>query len=258
VYVRYVDPGSDARWGTADDEAASALVYEFDAAGVLERYYLIDEPGPDGAWGSADDPIGGLRVLRYDASGRWTGDTHYLGPGPDGQWNSADDEPDHRIDFVYDDAALQGDRRDIFVGPDGLLDTADDVVGGRMLAQYEGGFAFTDLSWTAYYDQPGPDETWGTSDDPISFTHTFVHDGWKRKLFVHIAPGADALWLTSDDPVSGLAVLECIEQENTIGEIGHGDPGADGVWDTADDPIASRWVAVWDGCDRLTCGHLLK
>ena len=156
------DPGSDGKYGTADDVIGGANQFFYDAAGLLVRETSSHDAGPDGVWGNQDDLVeDGLYVT--NANGRIEYYLHAYYPGPDGLWGTADDPFISSLRLLYDDQGRVTAREASHdAGPDLKFGTSDDPIELRIAVPCRG----DRVVWEGYV-APGPDGKWGTPDDQL-------------------------------------------------------------------------------------------
>ncbi len=178
----------------------------------------------------------------------------------------------YTFDVVYADLVFP---QDIIIssfneGPDGILGNEDDEVDGITLQTYKD---FYSNNWEKFYNNPGPDQIWLTSDDEaggwwwcrfdtggsmqvgpgsdgIWFTTDDEIRSWNDWSDPAIErsygdPGADSEWFTADDVMQDYCNKEYDENGNEIRRVSYGDPGLDNIWETSDDVITVNWYGAY-------------
>lgn len=140
------------------------------------------------------------------------------------------------FDVVYADLVFP---QDIIIssfneGPDGILGNEDDEVDGITLQTYKD---FYSNNWEKFYNNPGPDQIWLTSDDEAG--------GWWWCRFdtggsMQVGPGSDGIWFSTDDEIRSWN-----DWSDPAIERSYGDPGLDNIWETSDDVITVNWYGAY-------------
>lgn len=102
-----------------------------------------------------------------------------------------------------------------------------------------------DVTADTYYDAPGDDGVWYTSDDVIASVETVERSGTQRIWRSATDPGADGVFHTADDVVTWIVVQVLEEHERVVRDYNL-DPGPDGMLDTADDAPTGYTVTGYD------------
>ena len=124
-------------------------------------------------------------------------------------------------------------------GLDGLWFSSDDLLGGY--ARYE--YDEKGTSLYAQYSDPGRDQKWHTKDDQVKSYITFSQtpDGVAYERHFD-GSGFDQTWFTKDDNVEYIeAGRHPWVQQKELLEFRSYSPGLDGTWLTGDDEIASPY-----------------
>ncbi len=203
--IYFNGPGLDGEWATADDAIASQYRTVRFAADEIRSSGAVGS-GPNGLWGDADDVLNSWTRVRLDAQG------HML------------------EELGYGSGSL---------GPDGEPFTADDVVVQRTVTARDAeGRSLSDIT----YDAPGPDGTWGTTDDTPAYAWDVVaYDDLgrvtRRTSFDDAGP--DGIALTADDGLWGTFTYQYGPTGAVIATTRFGGPGPDGDWYTSDDVVVT-------------------
>jgi len=192
-------------------------------------------PGTDAQWFSADDPPNSEYSFAYTADGRIT-EERQNAQGPDGLYNTPDDITNQCITYKYDANKLNTERTyAASAGPDAMFCTADDVPSNNSLYTYMGN---TMTGW-AYYNHPGTDNIWRTSDDRCIYYWDYEYDaatGLKKRDVLRQC-GPDNLPRTADDATLFAYIFDYEYDANgalTKSDWRYG-AGPDGMWNTPDD-----------------------
>lgn len=159
--------GPDGAPFTSDDVVSSVIVDHW-TPGTRERVSFIGA-GPDTAWGTTDDVVGNVNRSDIDLLGRVTA-LRILSAGPDGNWLTADDVTTSVWVSDYDTKGLLvrfSTRNN--PGLDGIWLTPDDVLTSHSVY----GHAANGARSTAMDHGRGPDNQFGTADDPITSVTTY-------------------------------------------------------------------------------------
>lgn len=301
---RTVLAGADAIMDTGDDITTARIVREYNDDGLLVLLKWFVGAGNDGLWGSADDVLSQYVVHSYDGSGSHRR-IYYISPGRDGLWMSEDDVP---VEYV--DESVDGSGRLLWVeahdapGPDGVWFNDDDLFYQQgmyeyddevdpkpvRLIEYNGTFEpFRYTAWAydaqgrqlyrKFYESPGNDGQWQTTDDVLSeasyavwsnnllsasyrysaVTGTYsdvlryFHDGNHQLTGTETyGVGADQQPLTADDVATGYSRFT-YDSQGLVSRSDWFDPGVDGVTATGDDRLVAyqRHVLAANGVADL-------
>lgn len=201
-------------WKTLDPRSVHCADVTMDYPQANERTFT---KGDDGVWDTTDDEEGFFLLETISGGSRWTTATGELSATT------------RTRDFVYYTDADTGGLKAIHV-----TEKSDSTV------EFEGHYTYTfnlsgQLTRRVLADAP-VNAFWGDSDDRV---HSYVQVARATgitTLSFYDGPGADATWFTSDDRQSGYRIYE-----NADGllrrETNATAPGTDGLWMTADDPV---------------------
>jgi hypothetical protein len=137
-------------------------------------------------------------------------------------------------------------------GPDGLVDTQDDAID----LWFDYAYPATDDTERieVFYDGPGPDGVWLTTDDHSTSYETELYD--LRGLLVGSlshGTGPDGRPNTADDTTTARSSYDYDPQGEQTRWVRYSGQGSDGVWGTADDTVLEYYDSTFvDG--HLTAG----
>jgi hypothetical protein len=144
----------------------------------------------------------------------------------------------YTFDVIYADLVYAHDIiiRAFDAGPDEEFGTGDDEIGGIVRQSYKNFYA---NNWEKFYNGPGTDGIWLTSDDEAVgwwWCRFDTGGSWQS------GPGADGIWFTTDDEISSWN-----DWSDPAVERSYGDPGVDGEWFTEDDVMQDYCIKEFDG-----------
>ena len=205
AYHTTVGPGIDGDWFTDDDGFEYYTVTQLDAQ--LRPLYVrtIIFRGDDEMWFSPDDVASFVTEYQYDDLGRLIRRRSYHRDYESGAGYSElmPSESFDRYDYL-DDSRWPVREVLAVAGEDGEPGGGDDQIIKYKLIErdalerhYRGGIF-------GYYKNPGPDETWFTSDDVSnnSWQRFYDHRGLEELSLSYSSLGIDGVRYSGDEPVS--------------------------------------------------------
>lgn len=201
-------------WKALDPRSTHCADVSMDYPQANERTYT---KGDDGVWSTSDDLEGDFLLDTISGGSRWTTVSGELSATT------------RTRDFVYYTDAGTGGLKAIHV-----TEKSGSTV------EFEGRYTYTfnvsgQLSRRVLADAP-VNASWGDSDDRVHSYVQVARAAGITTLSFYDGPGGDATWFTSDDRQSGYTIYE-----NADGllrrETDASSPGDDGEWMTEDDPV---------------------
>ncbi len=249
--VRFLGPGTDNVFDTADDVVQGLSRYEYDGDGRSSGTSYFFQAGADGVWGTSDDLLNQYTTVTWDAADHLRQSKTVLGRGVDGQWRTPDDGVSTFTTNTFDAAGDPTRTVEANAGLDGLAETSDDVVSSYTLTTYDSNHA---IATRTSYSGPGVDLVWFTADDVIQFAQRFDLAGQRlwAGAYQFSSAGADGIWRTADDVVSAHSTFTWNGHGQNTSLTTFAAPGGDGAWDTADDVISSYTTTTYDVTGRTT------
>jgi hypothetical protein len=220
--VNHTGTGPDEVWLTADDTIGGYSAYEYGDAGQ-HRVRQYNGPGPDDQWRTADDTLAYWQSLTYDDQDRIVRLISYTGLGPDREPYTADDVPSFVNDTSYPSATTIEQINYSGPGADATWLTGDDVIGYRSVSTLDAAGNY--IAWRSLdasgaiqqhqlytldeaglvtrvrrFTDPGPDQTWLTSDDVATQYYDYDYDAAHRRTqTLTFDVGSDGQLDTADD-----------------------------------------------------------
>lgn len=244
VDERFMDVGQDGQYDTPDDPVYLCVKYTYDAQGMLSQRAYASTIGGDAMWCTGDDVPGYNAVYEYMGS-TLTGWVLNSTPGPDMVWRNSDDRCVIYFDYTYD--ARGNKAREVYrnCAGDQLPRTADDTYFRYWDYEYDENGNLTKLFQKS---GPGPDATWLTGDDVISFVERYVRnaDGLVTDMIRTTNPGADTMWGTDDD-TPGTRTGNAYNANKLVEELTtYSGFGPDMMWRTSDDVVSGYSKSTYE------------
>lgn len=225
------------------------FAYTLDARGRRTQT-LSYGSGTNGLWLDADDDVTARSIQTFDAMDRENGFQSYLA-GADGLLNTADDVIERYFQRDFDDAGfLIKDATHEGAGPDMSWHTADDLISFYARYDYVGGLLTAEFS----YNIVGADATWMTADDLTSTGwHEYVwNTSEQRTRAVNRTSGADQMPRTTDDVPAGYTDFTYNASGTLRRLVARAGVGPDGLWFTSDDVIGGWEASTYDSLNAVT------
>jgi hypothetical protein len=235
------ESGTDVSYGS----------YMYDSAGRCVRYTKYVGPGPDGTWFTADDTIGYYIDYAYNSDSRLFRVIHYAGPGPDGIWVSQDDVVSQYEEYRYDPVGREsGHLKYSTAGKDAIWFTADDTLShfNKKVRNIQGRVVY-DIKYSSFSftNNNSGQDIW--SGGGIVNYREYIYDtsGRVSKIVTYADPGADNVWHSQDDIVAGYCTVLYDSTGNKTTKTCYINAGSNGVWFDADDVVISseEFVTSW-------------
>jgi hypothetical protein len=169
----------------------------------------------------------------HDSEGRLQTRTLHHQPGVAGMFAT---ESGPVIQYVVYQYPSEQVRRSVYYnpGPDKTFGSSDDIVAAYEQSSFGAGLRVQ----TTLYETAGLDGVWFTADDTFLESTLYAYDemGRRSRAVTVVGFGRDAIPATADDDVKRYVGFIYVGR-CLVDELNHGTAGPDGLWFTADDPV---------------------
>lgn len=201
-------------WEALDPRSIHCADVTMDFPQVNERTFT---KGDDGLWNTSDDAEGDYLLDKTSNGSRWTTVSSEL------------TATTRTRDFVYYTDAGTGGLSAIRV-----TEKSDSTVEFDGIYTYE--FNSSGQLSRRVLADASVNGLWGDGDDRVHSYAQITRTPGVNTLRFYDGPGADAIWFTSDDRRSGYRIYQNVDGRLRW-ETSASHPGPDGLWMTADDPV---------------------